>query len=400
MLAGQHIILGVTGGIAVYKAVELCRLFVKAGAQVRVVMTEAAKQFVTPLTFQTISKQPVYDRLFIGSERFSVEHVGLAQEADLFVIAPATANTLGKIANGIADNLLTTTLMAAKCPILLAPAMNTNMYENPLQQANLKKLAAVGYHFVGPEQGELACGDQGRGRMSEPQAIFTAACQLLLADPFWQGKHVLVTAGPTREAIDPIRFLTNRSSGKMGYAVAEVAALLGADVTLISGPVDLMPPPGVKTIMVTTAQEMYDAVTAHFPAVDVVVKAAAVADYRPLCQCKQKIKKGNELNLVLVQNPDILAELGRQKQQQILVGFAAETDNLRENAEKKLIQKKLDLIVANNVLQEGAGFAADTNIIQIFYRNGEEKQFPKMTKHQVAREVLNAVKELKNNPVS
>ncbi|NLZ39370.1 MAG: bifunctional phosphopantothenoylcysteine decarboxylase/phosphopantothenate--cysteine ligase CoaBC [Firmicutes bacterium] len=400
MLTGQHIILGVTGGIAAYKAVELCRLFIKAGAKVRVIMTEAAKEFVTPLTFQTISNHPVYDQLFIGSERFSVEHVGLAQEADLFVIAPATANTLGKIANGIADNLLTTTVMAAKCPVLLAPAMNTNMYENPLQQENLQKLAAFGYHLIGPEQGELACGDQGRGRMSEPQAIFTAACKILMADPFWQGRQVLVTAGPTREAIDPIRFLSNHSSGKMGYAVAETAALLGAEVTLISGPVQLEPPPGVKMVEVVSAQEMYEAVLDNFPTADVVIKAAAVADYRPLQQSKEKIKKGSELNLNLIPNPDILAELGKQKQRQILVGFAAETNNLRENALKKLKQKNLDLIVANNVLQEGAGFAVDTNIIQIFYRTGENKEFPKMTKQQAAKEILCAVKELiKKNPV-
>ncbi|HZK25811.1 MAG TPA: bifunctional phosphopantothenoylcysteine decarboxylase/phosphopantothenate--cysteine ligase CoaBC [Oscillospiraceae bacterium] len=394
MLSGQSIVVGVTGGIAVYKAAELCRLFIKAGAEVRVVMTEAAKEFVTPLTFQTLTGNRVYDQLFIGSDRFSVEHVGLAQEADLIVLAPATANTIGKIANGIADNLLTTTVMAAKCPILLAPAMNTHMYENPIHLANLKKLESYGYALVGPDQGELACGDSGRGRMSSPQDIFAVACRLLRQKKVWQGRRLLITAGPTQEALDPVRFLTNHSSGKMGYALAQAAAELGAAVTLVSGPVMLPPPYGVDLVSVTTAQEMYDAVLARFASTDVVISAAAVADYRPSTSSEQKIKKSGELVINLTRNPDILAALGQIKKQQILVGFAAETENLRENALAKLERKNLELIVANDILQEGAGFAVDTNIVRLYYRDGREQQLGKLAKREVADILLAAISEL------
>lgn len=398
MLSGQSIVLGVTGGIAVYKAVELCRLFIKAGAEVRVVMTEAAKEFVTPLTFQTLTGNRVYDQLFIGSDRFSVEHVGLAQEANLIVLAPATANTIGKIANGIADNLLTTTVMAAKCPILVAPAMNTKMYENPIQLANLNKLESYNYAIVGPDQGELACGDSGRGRMSSPQDIFAMACRLLLQKKAWQGRRLLVTAGPTREPLDPVRFLTNYSSGKMGYAIAQAAAALGAAVTLVSGPVKLTPPYGVELVSVTTAQEMYEAVLARFDNTDVVISAAAVADYRPSTISAQKIKKSGELVVSLTRNPDILAALGQIKKQQILVGFAAETENLRENALAKLKRKNLELIVANDILQEGAGFAVDTNIVRLYYRDGREQQLGKLAKREVANILLAAISELFPTP--
>ncbi|HAA37336.1 MAG TPA: bifunctional phosphopantothenoylcysteine decarboxylase/phosphopantothenate--cysteine ligase CoaBC [Firmicutes bacterium] len=394
MLSGKNVVLGITGGIAVYKSAELCRLFIKAGAKVRVVMTEAAKAFVTPLTFQTLTGSPVYDQLFIGSERFSVEHVGLAQEADLIVIAPATANTIGKIANGIADNLLTTTVMAAKCPILLAPAMNTQMYDNPFHLANLERLQNFGYAVVGPDQGELACGDTGRGRMSSPQEIFAAACRLLLRKEAWQGRRLLVTAGPTQEALDPVRFLTNHSSGKMGYAIAQAAAELGADVTLVSGPVTLPQPYGVDFVSVTTAQEMYEAVLACFSNMDVVVGAAAVADYRPGTVSEQKIKKSGELIISLTRNPDILAALGRMKQRQILVGFAAETENLREHALAKLERKNLDLIVANDLTQPGAGFGTDTNIVTLYFRDGRERQLEKLPKREVAIMLLEEINAL------
>ncbi|MCR3921248.1 MAG: bifunctional phosphopantothenoylcysteine decarboxylase/phosphopantothenate--cysteine ligase CoaBC [Firmicutes bacterium] len=395
MLTGQRIILGVTGGIAAYKTVLLCRLFVKAGASVRVILTEAAKQFVTPVTLQTVTGNQVYDELFIASNRYTVEHVGLAQEADIFIIAPATANTIGKIANGIADNLLTTTIMATTCPILLAPAMNTQMYENPLQKENLAKLSSLGYKIVGPEQGELACGDSGRGRMSSPEDIFTEAVNLLHKDKPWRGRRVLITAGPTQEALDPIRFLTNHSSGKMGYALAEAALELGATVTLVSGPVKLTPPTGVTIISVITAQQMYDAVLACFDNVDVVIKAAAVADYRPATTSEQKMKKSDDdMTLALIRTPDILAQLGQRKQQQLLIGFAAETDNLREHALGKLKQKNLDLIVANDILQEGAGFNVDTNIVRFFFRDGRERQLEKLTKREVAHELLETIDEL------
>jgi phosphopantothenoylcysteine decarboxylase / phosphopantothenate---cysteine ligase len=388
MLSGKRIVLGVTGGIAAYKAAELCRLFVRAGAQVRVVMTEAAKEFVAPLTFQTLSGNRVYDGLFAASGHYSVDHVGLAQEADLVVVAPATANCLGKIAAGIADDLLATTVMAARCPVILAPAMNTAMYENPVTRQNMEKLLALGYVFVEPEEGELACGDSGRGRMAAVDDIFAAASRLLLPVRDWAGIQLLVTAGPTREPLDPVRYLTNHSSGKMGYAVAEEAAKRGARVTLISGPVNLRPPAGVETIQVTTALEMHQAVLGLFPETDVVIKAAAVADYRPATARETKIKKGGDMSLPLVRNPDILAELGRLKQKQVLVGFAAETDHLAENATAKLTGKNLDMIVANDLTVSGAGFNADTNVVTFYFRDGGATALPQMPKSGVAREIL------------
>jgi phosphopantothenoylcysteine decarboxylase/phosphopantothenate--cysteine ligase len=388
MLSGKPIILGVTGGIAAYKAVELCRLFVKAGADVRVVMTEAAKKFVTPLTFQTASGNRVYDDLFTDSAQYSVEHVGLAQNAALLVIAPATANCIAKMAGGIADDLLTTTVLAAKCPVMLAPAMNTWMYENPLTQQNIVKLTALGYLFVPPDEGELACGDTGRGRMAAVDAVFAAASSLFDTEKPWQGRKVLVTAGPTRESIDPVRYLSNHSSGKMGFALAQAAAAFGADVTLVSGPVSLADPEGVEVIRVTTALEMHREVVNRFADADVVIKAAAVADYRPAVTSDQKIKKGGDMTLTMVRNPDILAELGKQKTGQILVGFAAETENLQENARGKLHSKNLDMIVANDLTLEGAGFAADTNVVKLYYRDGRELALPKMAKTELARRIL------------
>ncbi|MCW3490904.1 bifunctional phosphopantothenoylcysteine decarboxylase/phosphopantothenate--cysteine ligase CoaBC [Dethiobacter alkaliphilus] len=394
MLSGKTIILGVTGGIAAYKAAELCRLFVKAGANVRVVMTDSAKQFVTPLTFQTVSGNRVYDDLFTASQLYSVEHVGLAQNADLFVIAPATANCIGKAAAGIADDLLTTTVLAATCPVIFAPAMNTQMYENTITQQNIAKLIEAGYHFAEPEAGELACGDSGRGRMASPAAIFNQACALLAPKNQYQGLHMVVTAGPTQEPLDPVRYFTNHSSGKMGFAIARAAAEQGADVTLVSGPVDLTSPPGVELIRVTTAEEMYRAVMDAYPKADLVIKAAAVADYRPATVHGQKMKKGGEMAIPLVRNPDILAELGKKKENQILVGFAAETENLQENATGKLARKNLDMIVANDLTMAGAGFKADTNIVRLYFRDGTEKELPLMTKDEVARQILHEATQL------
>lgn len=395
MLSGKNIVLGVTGGIAAYKAAELCRLFVKAGASVRVVMTDAAKQFVTPLTFQTVSGNRVYDGLFAATERFSVEHVTLTKNADLLVIAPASANTIGKIAGGLADNLLTATVLAARCPVLLAPAMNTFMCENPIVLENMEKLTQNGCHFVGPAEGELACGDTGKGRMAPVEEIFDAAVAVIYRDKPMRGMRIMVTAGPTREPLDPVRYITNHSSGKMGYAIAQAAAEAGAEVTLVTGPVMLTPPAGIQIVRVTTAREMHEAVISRFASVDVVIKAAAVADYRPSDTSERKIKKGGDMSLLLTRNPDILAELGQKKSKQILVGFAAETDNLRENALDKLSRKNLDLIVANDVTQEGAGFNADTNVVRLYFRDGREEQLPKMTKLEVARLLLKAVTTLR-----
>jgi len=394
MLSGKQIVLGVTGGIAAYKAVELCRLLIKAGASVKVIMTAAAEQFVTPLTFQTVSGNRVYDDLFAGSQRYAVDHVGLAQEANLLIVAPATANCLGKLAAGIADDLLTTTVLAASCPVLLAPAMNTKMLENPVVQENIDKLTLRGYSFVPAVEGELVCGESGGGRMAPVDSIFTTVKSLLFPALELKGVRLLVTAGPTREAIDPVRYLTNHSSGKMGYAVAQAAAEQGADVILVSGPVTIPTPAGVRMVKVTTAQEMYAAVLSLYPEIDVVVKAAAVADYRPAGVQETKIKKDGDMVLSLVRTPDILAELGKCKQNQVLVGFAAETDNLRENALAKLFRKNLELIVANDLTEDGAGFNVDTNVVRLYFKDGQEKLLPRMPKLAVAREIIREIKRI------
>jgi phosphopantothenoylcysteine decarboxylase / phosphopantothenate---cysteine ligase len=391
MLAGKNIILGVTGGIAVYKAVELCRLFKKAGARVRVIMTAAAKEFVTPLTFQTVSGNPVYSDLFVSAEGYNVAHIGLADEASLFVIAPATANCIGKIASGIADDLLTTAVMAASSPVLLAPAMNVRMYENPVTLSNMSKLSGLGYGIVEPESGELACGDYGRGRMAEPEKIIEAASAMLSRELNWKGCRFLVTAGPTREALDPVRYLSNHSSGKMGYAIAQAASNAGAEVVLISGPTNLTPPSGVNTVNVTSAEEMMEAVMSFFPQSDVIIKAAAVADYRPAAASEQKIKKGGDMTLTLVKNQDILAELGRRKEGKYLAGFAAETEEMRANALAKLKNKNLDLIVANDLTLPGAGFDVDTNVVSLLFSDGTERQLPKLPKIKVAEEILREI---------
>ena len=392
MLKDKQIILGVTGGIAVYKAAELVRLLVKAGANVHVVMTRAAQEFVTPLTFQTLSGNPVHTELFNLIAEREIGHISLADRADLFIIAPATANVVGKIANGIADDMLTTTVMATKAKVLIAPAMNCNMYENPLYRENEDKLRRHGYRFVAPAKGFLACGWEGEGKFQEPAVIVEEAIRLL-TQPDLAGKTVLVTAGPTREEIDPVRFVSNHSSGKMGYAIAREAWQRGAEVTLVSGPTALPAPWGVRLVRVESAWDMHEAVLDRAAGCDVIVKAAAVADYRPESRAPEKMKKtGERLTLDLVKNPDILQELGTKKGAgQILVGFAAETTALRDHALAKLQAKNLDLIVANDVSAVDAGFNVDTNRVRLLFRDGRDEELPLAGKNEVARQILDRI---------
>ncbi|WP_072905623.1 bifunctional phosphopantothenoylcysteine decarboxylase/phosphopantothenate--cysteine ligase CoaBC [Malonomonas rubra] len=394
MLQGKTVILGVSGGIAVYKAVELLRLLTKAGATVHVIMTKNAQQFVTPLTFQTLSGNPVHTDLFNLYQEQEIGHISLADRADLFLLAPATANLIGKIANGLADDLLTTSVMATKAPVLAVPAMNSNMYTNPLYKQNEKRLLDAGYHVMEPACGALACGWEGKGKMPAPEDILSVAASVLLPNDL-QGCRILVTAGPTREEVDPVRYITNYSSGKMGYAIAEAAAKRGATVTLVTGPTSLQVPDGVKCVPVSSAEEMRSAVLNNFTATDVVIKAAAVADYRPAERGANKLKKKeDELVLRLEKNPDILAELGAQKGERILIGFAAETERLLAHAAEKLQKKNLDMIVANDVSAEGAGFDVDTNIVRFLFADGRVDELELMKKEQVALRLLDQVEKL------
>jgi len=392
MLQGKCIVLGVTGGIAAYKAAELLRLLVKAGADVHVIMTRSAQEFVTPLTFQTLSGNPVHTELFSLIQEQDIGHISLADRADLILIAPATANIVGKVANGVADDLLTTTIMATRAKVLFAPAMNSNMWDNPLYRQNQERLESFGYHFVEPAYGELACGWQGQGKLPDPEIIFNAAHALVGNDDF-AGKTLLVTAGPTREEIDPVRFLSNYSSGKMGYAIARAAHSRGARVILVSGPVNLATPKGVTTIRVASAEEMHKVVMEQAGLADVIIKAAAVADFRPAVKGTQKTKKGDTetMSLALQRNPDILAELGRNKGGRILVGFAAETEALLANAREKLSKKNLDMIVANDVTQDGAGFDSETNVVRFLLADGTVEELPQMSKLEVAESLLDRV---------
>lgn len=384
--------LGVTGGIAAYKAVEVASRLRKLGAAVYVVMTRAAANFVTPLTFREISGNPVVASMWDEPKQWNVEHIALATRADLFLIAPATANVIGKLAAGIADDMLTTTVMATKAPVLLAPAMNSNMYLNPVVQANIAKLTGLGYHVLPPDEGLLACGVEGPGRLPDPGVIVARATELLGAGDDLAGRKVLVTAGPTREAIDPVRYISNHSSGKMGYAIAAAAAARGAEVVLVTGPTALTPPPGVRTVPVDTAAEMLTAVLAEYDDCDAVVKAAAVADYRVAAPAEHKIKKNDaELTLTLTKNADILAELGRRKRHQVLVGFAAETRDLVDNARAKLAKKNLDLVVANDVTVPGAGFGADTNVVRLLHRDGRVEHFDVMAKDELAGVIMDRI---------
>ncbi|VBB07951.1 flavoprotein [Lucifera butyrica] len=390
MLQEKRIVLGVTGGIAAYKAVEIVSRLKKEGADVQVIMTQAAAQFVTPLTFREMSGNPVIVTMWEEPKRWNVEHIALASWADLFLIAPATANIIGKIANGIADDMLSTTVMATTAPVVFAPAMNTNMYRNAIVQQNITKLSNLGYRFLEPGYGRMACGTEGPGRLPEPAEIVRQVIRFLApAATILAGKKVLVTAGGTREPIDPVRYIGNRSSGKMGYALAVKAAQMAAKVVLIAGPTSLPDPPGVCVKKVETAAQMRQAVLAEYDDSDLVIKAAAVADYRPQLASPQKIKKSEEqLTLTLEKNPDILRELGAKKTHQFLVGFAAETENLLEYATEKLQKKNLDMLVANDVTLPGAGFNADTNIVKLLYRDGHREELPQMTKIELAEKIL------------
>ena len=392
MLEGKRIVLGVTGGIAAYKAAEVVSLLVKRGAQVRVAMTEHAQKFVTPLTMETLSGNGVSADLF--APRQSIAHIALARWADAFVVAPCTANAIGKFANGIADDLLSTTYMAMRCPVVLAPAMNAAMWRSRANQENVRRLAGWGTRFVGPESGRLACGEEDVGRMSAPEAILEAVERLFVRADF-AGRRVLVTAGPTREMLDPVRFLSNRSTGKMGYAIARAARERGAQVVLVSGPVALQPPEGVEFVGVQSAAELYAHVTSRAPACDVVVQAAAPADFRPRVVSAGKIKKtGQGMTLELENTADIAAALGAAKREgQILVAFAAETENLLENARRKLEAKNADLIVANDVTQPGAGFAADTNAVTLITR-ADAREVPLCDKFEIAQAILTRVTQL------
>lgn len=395
MLEDKRIVLCVTGGIAAYKAVELVRRIVGLNATVNVIMTRSSQEFVTPLTFQTLSGNRVITELFTLLEESKIGHTTIAEWADIFVIAPATANIIGKISNGIADDFLLTTVMATNAPILIAPAMNTNMYRNPIVQRNINNLKSLGYHFVEPVSGELACGREGPGRLAEVDDIIEEI-KSILTEKDLLGEEVLVTAGRTAEFIDPIRFITNRSTGKMGYAVARVARRRGARVTLVSGPSTLPVPPGIKFFSVKTALDMRTCVHDNFEGSTIVIKAAAVGDYKVRDTHSQKVRRGGgNLTLDLESTPDILAEIGKKKGDRIHVGFAAETDDLINNAKNKLINKNLDLIVVNDVCMEGAGFECDTNIVKILDRDGNVEELPLMSKEKVAEKILDRVVKIK-----
>lgn len=393
----KTVVLGVTGGIACYKAVELTRLLVKDGFKVQVVMTPGAMEFVTPLTFQTLSGQPVASETFNLTQESEIGHINVADSADLFVIAPATANIIGKIAAGIADDLLTTVLMATRAPVLIAPAMNIHMYANPILQENLRKLRRVGYYLMEPADGYLACGYEGKGRLPEPEIILEAV-RALLRKKDLGGEKMLITAGPSREPLDPVRYISNRSSGKMGYAMARAALRRGAEVALVSGPTGIEPPMGARLISVITAVEMRAAVLKEFATCTTVIMAAAVADYRPVGAANKKMKKETgPLELRLEPNPDILKELGAMKDGKFLVGFAAETEELTANAKKKLNAKNLDMIVANDVTREGSGFDGDTNIATILDRSGTAHSLPLMTKDELADEIFDHMLALRGS---
>ncbi|HHW92677.1 MAG TPA: bifunctional phosphopantothenoylcysteine decarboxylase/phosphopantothenate--cysteine ligase CoaBC [Firmicutes bacterium] len=388
----KRVIVGITGGIASYKAAEVVRGLCTKGIEVHVLMTEAATRFITPLTLQTLSGNPVVVDMFAEPRLWNVQHVAYAKKADLILVAPATASFIGRLTAGIADDMVSATILATTAPVVIAPAMNSQMYRHPAVQANLNRLREMGYQLIAPGVGELACGDRGEGRLAEVSQIIDQVLGHLLRKADLAGKNLLVTAGPTREYIDPVRFISNPASGKMGYALAAAARDRGAEVVLVSGPTAQLPPPGVKVSRVTTTAEMLAAVLEHFPAMDVVIKAAAVVDYRPQTRASQKLKKGSEQYvLTLERNPDILKILGERKGDKILVGFAAETQDLIENAREKIKAKNLDLIVANDVGQRGAGFGTDTNIAAIIHRDGTIKEIPLCSKQDLAHRILDEV---------
>lgn len=390
-LKNKNIIVGVTGSIAAYKSCELVRNFIKKEADVQVVMTKNASNFITPLTLQTLSGKRVATDAFDLEWESKIGHIHLADSSDLIVVAPASASFIGKLANGITDNLLSTVIIASKAKVVICPAMNVNMYGNPLVAENIRKLENAGYKIVEPYEGDLACGWEGKGRLADIEDI-SIEIEKELSPKDLNEKKVLITAGATREFIDPVRFISNPSSGKMGYSIARAAWMRGGDVTLITGFAEIPPPYGVKTIRVNSADEMYKAVMSNIKGMDVIIKAAAVSDYKTVDKKSNKIKKSeNSMTLELTKTRDILKEIGNSKNGTFVVGFAAESENISENSEKKLKNKNLDLIVANDIKQKGAGFGADTNIVSIISKNGEKFDLPLMAKEELGHEILNFV---------
>ena len=395
MLTGKTVILGVTGSIAAYKAADLASRLKKQHADVHVIMTKNAGYFINPITFETLTGNKCLTDTFDRNFSFEVEHISLAKKADLALVAPATANVLAKLANGIADDMLTTTLLACTCPIMAAPAMNTRMYENPITQDNLAFLQGYGYRVIEPAEGLLACGDSGKGKFPEPADIMEYVLRELAYEKDLRGKKILVTAGPTQEAIDPVRYITNHSSGKMGYAIARMAMLRGAEVTLVTGQCALTPPPFVEVVPITSAADLFEEVTMRAGGMDYIIKAAAVADYRPAQVSNEKLKKGDsDLFLELERTEDTLQYLGDHKMSgQLLCGFAMETSDMEARAKQKLARKNLDMIVANNLKVEGAGFAGDTNVVTIITAE-ETRRLPVMSKEEVAMQILDTLLEM------
>ena len=392
MLKNTYVVLGVTGSIAAYKAASLASALTKLHCDVQVIMTANAANFINPVTFETLTGRKCLVDTFDRNFSFEVEHISVAKRADLVLVAPASANVIGKLAHGIADDMLTTTLMACTCPKLISPAMNTAMYENPVLQDNLRLLEKYGYQIIEPASGHLACGDSGKGKMPEPDELLSWVLKEIAYKKDLTGKKILVTAGPTQESIDPVRFITNHSSGKMGYAIARAAMLRGADVTLVTGPVSIAPPPFVRVVPVLSAEDMFQAVTSVSDRQDAVIKAAAVADYTPLSVSDQKVKKKDgEMSIELKRTKDILKFLGEHKPDgQFLCGFSMETENMLQNSRKKLAQKHVDMIVANSLRTSGAGFGTDTNVVTLITRDGEE-ELPLMSKDEVAHQILNRI---------
>ncbi|MCM1538358.1 MAG: bifunctional phosphopantothenoylcysteine decarboxylase/phosphopantothenate--cysteine ligase CoaBC [bacterium] len=391
MIAGRHVILGVTGSIAAYKIASLASMLVKQKADVTVIMTKNATNFIHPITFETLTGKKCLVDTFDRNFEFQVEHVSLAKQADVFLVAPASANVIAKAAHGIADDMLTTTLLACTCPKLFAPAMNTRMYLNPVVQDNLKTLSHYGMEVIAPANGYLACGDTGEGKMPEPEILFDAIVKALTPKDL-AGKKILVTAGPTQEKIDPVRYISNHSTGKMGYAIAKAAMFRGAEVTLVSGKVSLQPPMGVRVVPVVSAADMADAVKEAAPEQDIIIKAAAVADYRPKEAVDEKLKKKDEeMSIALERTEDILAYLGAHRREgQFLCGFSMETEHMLEHSRAKLEKKKIDMIVANNLKQEGAGFGTDTNVVTLLTKDGTV-ELPLMSKEEVADRLLDEI---------
>ena len=395
MLKGKTIVIGVCGGIAAYKAADIISRLKKLGANVKVCMTRSSQNFISPLTLQSLSQNSVATDMFEAPSNWEIEHISFANSADVMLIVPATANVIGKVANGIADDFLTTTVMATQGKVIFAPAMNCNMYSNPITQRNINVLKGVGYVFIEPTYGRLACGIEGKGHLAEVDEIISMVIQYALYEEDLLGKNIVVTAGPTREKIDDVRFITNHSSGKMGYAIAQVAKRRGANVTLVSGRVHLPQISGIKTIYIESAKEMYDEVMKHSENADIIIKAAAVGDFYVKNSASGKVKKDKFTHIELEKNIDILQELGKNKKF-VLVGFCMETADLSQNAVQKLINKNADLIIANDLTKEGAGFGVDTNIVKIFHKNGLVEDLPLMSKEALSDEILNRAKGIDN----